>query len=271
MGTLDQQGIETAFGITGRMQDGGVLMLDFPREDISAMVHGLKVAPDLALDSEALFKQMGSTTMMMGELALLEREVAPVLTGLLREGISVSAIHNHLITSPVALFVHFMGQGDGVRLARSLRRALTGAGVPIGPQKPNTPANQLPFNTKLIEQIFGQTGETAGSVFVVSISRKEQITMNGMPVPSSFGADTHVYFQPLGGRQAAVQSEMVLLASEVEAVMQTLRQRNFDVQALHNHNLSDKPRLFYMHSWARGNAVSIARVVHAALGHTNSA
>jgi len=68
-------------------------------------VHGLPVMADFALDSEALFKQMGSTAMMMGELALLESEVSPVLDGLMREGISVMAIH---------FYMHTFARGDAL-------------------------------------------------------------------------------------------------------------------------------------------------------------
>src|SRR5579875_2344231 len=68
LGMLDRKGIEAAFGMPGRVQEGGVLQVDFPRSDIRASVHGLPVMADLALDSEALFKQMGSNAMMMGEL-----------------------------------------------------------------------------------------------------------------------------------------------------------------------------------------------------------
>jgi hypothetical protein len=62
----------------------------------------------------------------------------------------------------------------------------------------------------------------------------------------------------------------VLIYHEVNPVAQTLRQNNIDVTALHNHALADQPRLFYMHFWGTGETLALARVLRAALDHTNS-
>ena len=41
--------------------------------------------------------------------------------------------------------------------------------------------------------------------------------------------------------------------------------------ALHSHALDDVPRLFYMHFWANGDAVKLAKVLRGAVDVTNSA
>ena len=41
--------------------------------------------------------------------------------------------------------------------------------------------------------------------------------------------------------------------------------------ALHNHMLDDQPRLFFMHFWATGDAVALARGMAAALSHVGRA
>jgi len=48
-------------------------------------------------------------------------------------------------------------------------------------------------------------------------------------------------------------------------VIKTLREHGIAVTALHNHLLFDDPHLFFIHFWGNGDAVEIARGLHAAL------
>ena len=62
----------------------------------------------------------------------------------------------------------------------------------------------------------------------------------------------------------------VLVDKEVNAVARALRQHGIDVTAIHNHGLTDTPRLFYMHFWANDDAAKLAQGLRAALDQTNS-
>jgi hypothetical protein len=84
------------------------------------------------------------------------------------------------------------------------------------------------------------------------------------------GIESSCYFQSTGGGKAATQGECALLAGEVDAVSHTLMDNGFTVTALHNHMTDVSPMLFFMHSWAAGDAVTLANGLHAALAHTNS-
>ena len=78
-----------------------------------------------------------------------------------------------------------------------------------------------------------------------------------MATPASIGMATAINFQPTGGGKAAITGDFVLLAGEVDPLLRALRASGIEVTALHNHMLSDEPRLFFMHFWAepgRGNA-----------------
>jgi hypothetical protein len=77
-------------------------------------------------------------------------------------------------------------------------------------------------------------------------------------------------FQDLGDGKAAITGDFVLIASEVNPVARALRAHGIEVTALHNHTLNHEPRLFYMHFWAHGDALTLARGLRAALDLTNS-
>jgi hypothetical protein len=62
----------------------------------------------------------------------------------------------------------------------------------------------------------------------------------------------------------------VLIASEVNPVLKTLREGGIEVTALHSHMLTEQPRLFFMHFWANDDAVKLAKALKIALDLTNS-
>jgi hypothetical protein len=57
---------------------------------------------------------------------------------------------------------------------------------------------------------------------------------------------------------------------EVNPVIIALRTHGIEVTALHNHMLSEQPRLFFMHFWANDDAIKLANGLRAALDKTAS-
>ena len=48
-------------------------------------------------------------------------------------------------------------------------------------------------------------------------------------------------------------------------VIKVLRANGIEVASVHNHMLDDEPRMIYMHFWAYGDAVDLAKGLKAAL------
>ncbi|HEX5581912.1 MAG TPA: DUF1259 domain-containing protein [Gemmatimonadaceae bacterium] len=86
----------------------------------------------------------------------------------------------------------------------------------------------------------------------------------------SMGVATAINFQPTGDGKAAITGDFVLIASEVDPVIRALREHGIEVTALHDHLLTEEPRLVFMHFWANDDAVTLARGLRAALDRTNS-
>ena len=84
------------------------------------------------------------------------------------------------------------------------------------------------------------------------------------------GLGTAINFQPTGGGKAAITGDFVMLGSEVNAVIRSLRDSGIEVTSLHNHLLAEEPRLFFMHFWANDDAMKLARGLKSALEKTNS-
>ena len=90
-----------------------------------------------------------------------------------------------------------------------------------------------------------------------------------MAIPPSLGTAIAINFQPTGQGTAATTGDFVLLGSEVNPILKTLRQHGIEVTALHSHMIDDSPHLFFMHFWANSDAQTLAEGLRAALDLAN--
>jgi hypothetical protein len=271
--TNDWKQVEDAMGRPGQAQPGDVIRFGMPRKDLHVVLNGVEVKAGLALGSWATFKRHGSESMVMGDLVLTEDEVEPVMMKLQEGGIQESALHNHLLgESPHVMYMHIVGHGDPVQMAKAIREALTLTKTPAPDASPTaqTPS-ELGFDQKQVEQIIGHSGKVNGGILQIGVPRAEAITESGIAIPPSMGVATALNLQPTGGGKAAITGDFVLLGSEVNPVIKALRQNGIEVTAIHSHMLMEEPRLFFMHFWANDDAVKLAKGLRAALDQTNSA
>ncbi|MFI1797895.1 DUF1259 domain-containing protein [Streptomyces sp. NPDC020379] len=89
-------------------------------------------------------------------------------------------------------------------------------------------------------------------------------------LPPGLASTTTVNFQPPGGGRAAPRGDFVMIADEVQDALKALRRGGIDGVSLHNHGLTDEPRLFFSHIWAVDDAVGLARAPRPAVAVTNS-
>ena len=266
--TPDWQAVEKVFGRKGMIQ-GDVFKITFPRSDLKVNIGEVSIEPGLALTSWVAFKPIGSHAMIMGDLVLLEGEVAPVMSKLIVGGVEITGLHNHLAgESPRVMYMHYYGQGEPTKLAETMKAAIALTKTPLTLPQPQ----QSPYTidwTK-VESILGWTGQHKGTLLQISVPRTETITENGMGVPPSMGAANAINFQMIGGK-AATTGDFVLLASEVNPVVKALKEHGIAVTAIHNHMLTESPRLFFLHFWGVDDPEQLAKGLKAALDKTNSA
>lgn len=264
--------IDQALGRSGTTQPDGVRRYSFPRSDLKVELDGVAIKPALALGGWLAFEPMHRSRrgMVMGDLVLTQDEVNPVMNELLKEGLTITAVHNHLLrSSPVTMYMHVRGEGDLGRLAASLHSALALSHTPLQPASPAAAAPALELDTAAIDRIMGRQGKANGGVYQFTVPRREAITDGGMNVGASMGTGTSINFQPTAGGKAAVTGDFVLLAKEVDPVMSTLRGSGIEVTALHSHMLSEQPKLYFMHFWAVADARQLATGLRSALDKMN--
>ena len=125
--------VDQALGRPGAVQAGDVHRYSFPRADLSVTLDGIRIKPALALGSWLAFRDIGDHAEVMGDLVLTQEEVNPVLSLLVQSGLTITALHNHLLRSaPGTMYMHVHGSGNAVKLATALRQALGASRTPLG-------------------------------------------------------------------------------------------------------------------------------------------
>jgi len=269
---IDWQKVDAAIG-RGAAVAGDVHRYGFPRSDLQVTVDGVAIRPTLALGGWAAFKPAHGGAMVMGDLVLLDTEIAPVMSKLIENGVEVTAVHNHVLRgNPATYYLHIGGHGDAVKLATAIRTALAESKTPLAAPTPGIPP-VLDLNTDQIDQIIGAKGTNNGGVYAFGIPRRDAISEGGvqMTPAGALGLATGFGFQPTGGGKAAITGDFVLAGNEVNEVIRVLRSNGIEVTALHSHMLDEQPRLYFMHFWANDDAVKLAHALRAALDKTASA
>jgi hypothetical protein len=266
---IDWSSVDQAIGKKGTNQPGGVHKVSFPRSDLKVFVDGVAIKPALALSGWVAFKPEGSGAMFMGDLVLMDTEISAVMRRLIGDGVEITAVHNHLLRTSVPVFyMHVDGHGDPVKLAATLHAALSLSQTPLSQSAP-AQSEPLELDTAAIEKTLGYKGSANGGVYQFSVPRAETISEGGMRLPPAMGAAIAINFQPTGGGKAAITGDFILLGSEVNPVLKTLRQHGIEVTALHSHMIEDSPHMFFMHFWANDDARTLAQGLRAALDLAN--
>src|ERR687893_1115232 len=185
--------VDDVLGRPGTAQPGGVWRVALPRTDLKVALDGVEIRPGFALGSWLAFHPHGQELMVMGDLVLLEREVAPVMRRLAENGIEVTALHNHLLRAqPATMYLHVAGQGEARRLAAALRSALQETATPLqgaaGP--PGDDGRIEGVDIAAFARALEREGRAAGGVYSVSVSRAETVREHGAEVPPALGLGT---------------------------------------------------------------------------------
>jgi len=265
---LNTEGIASAIGKQGELT-GEMYKVSFPRSDVTVRVGSVVIKPALSLMGWAAFIKSGSNAVTYGDLVVLDDEVNPVIRKLEERGLELSALHNHLLhETPRIMFIHFVGRGDEVGLAKGVREALALTKSPLSATA-SAPETKPEIATE-IEKIIGYQGNMGGDVFHITVPRNDiHVAAMGTMVPGSMGMNTPFNFQ-FDGKNAAINGDFMLRPSELNPVIKALQANGIEVASIHNHLVDNEPQLVFMHFWAYGDAVGLAKGLKAALDRTGS-
>ena len=95
------------------------------RSDLSVVAMGAEMTASIGLNSWASFAGSMEKAHIAGDIAMRESEVNSVLKSLRSNNIEVVALHNHMLgDEPRMIFLHYLGTGPALKLAKGFKDAL---------------------------------------------------------------------------------------------------------------------------------------------------
>jgi hypothetical protein len=125
---LDTAKIAHIVGTEGE-QTGDVYKITIGRDDLKLTEMGAPINARMGLNTWAAFVGTNDGAAIAGDVAMLAKEVTPVLKALRKNGLDVVAIHHHMTQSePTVFFLHYWGTGPADKLASGFKAALAELG-----------------------------------------------------------------------------------------------------------------------------------------------
>jgi len=106
-------------------QSGSVYKITVGRDDLKLKEMGAPINSRMGLNTWAAFFGTDANAEVAGDVAMLPREITPVLKTLRSNGLNVVAIHHHMAsTDPTIYFLHYWGTGPTEKLANAFKAVL---------------------------------------------------------------------------------------------------------------------------------------------------
>ncbi len=267
---LDIQKIERITGMKG-VEKNGEYKLTVPQNDLHVEVDGFKIIPPMGLGSWAVFTPSPHGAMLMGDIVLTETDLKPVQQEVIKQGLTITAIHNHFVRNhPNIIYMHIDGAGDVAKLAENVKavfdKVKESRGVDSRTAAIDSVQNTL--DTKNLDAIIGYKGEMSLGVYKYTFGRPDVLLKeHATPVSTFGGFNTWAAWQGTPDK-AAVCGDFTMLTDEVAPVIKTLVENGIEVVAVHNHMVQEEPKIFFLHYWGVGPAEKLAKGLKAALDHT---
>jgi hypothetical protein len=267
---LDIASIEKITGMKGK-ENNGQYKITVPQNDLNVKVDGFKIIPAMGLGSWIAFTPSADGAMIMGDIVLTETDLAPFEQEVIRQGLNISAIHNHSLRNrPAIMFMHIGGMGNTDMMAQKVKVLFDKVSDLRGKNPASAPADSVEntIDLKKLNAIIGRKGEMSKGVYKYTIGRPDvDLKEHSMPVTSFGGFNTWAAWQGTDDK-AAVAGDFTMLENEVEPVIKALIENGIEVVALHNHMVHEQPRIFFLHYWGVGPAEKLAKGLKEALNQT---
>jgi hypothetical protein len=269
---LDTLIIERVLGVKGKFSNGEY-KVTIPQNDLSIIVDGFKIIPAMGLGTWIAFTPSADGAMVMGDIVLTETDLKPVQWEVIKQGLTITAIHNHFVRNhPNVMYMHISGSGPTEQMAEKAKAVLDKVKeVRGGDPSAGTASSEAIANTidaKKLDYILGYKGEATKGVYKYTIGRPDvSLREHGVPVTTFLGFNTWAAFQG-SPEKAAVAGDFAMLENEVASVIKALVENGIEVVAVHNHMVHEQPRIFFLHYWGVGNAEQLAHGLKSALDKT---
>jgi hypothetical protein len=267
-----QQSVDQIIGWKGQRMPDDVLRYTLTPH-LNLTVAGVNTKNNLVLDGYAAFHAEHSGVLLVAEVVVPENNLDRTVETATGNSFVVSAVHNHVVKeTPRVMFIHLSGFGDATTLAKNLKTVIASAGLSLHHDDDEQDADDVTpgLDVGRLESIMGASGTPVDGVLEFTFDRTESYSLGSHQLPPEMGPQSEIHFQSIGNGAAAQATELALSQSEVPTAERILRAhgQHIAVTALHNHFITEEPRLFFVHTWGVGSATELASAIREVINHT---
>jgi hypothetical protein len=213
---LDIALIEKITGMKGK-ENNGQYKITVAQNDLKVTVDGFKIIPPMGLGSWAAFTPSSEGAMIMGDIILTETDLGPVQQKVIRQGLTISAIHNHFIRNhPNVMYMHIGGMGKTDVMSQKVKAVYDKVKEMRGGNPASAPADNVvnTIDIKKLDAIIGYKGEMSKGVYKYTIGRPDvDLKEHGLSVTNFGGFNTWAAWQGTEDK-AAVAGDFTMLENE---------------------------------------------------------
>ena len=252
-------------------ENNGEYKITIPQNDLNVEVDGFKIIPAMGLGTWTAFTPSKDGAMIMGDIILTETDLKPVQQEVIKQGLTITAIHNHFVRNhPNIMYMHIGGSGSTEEMASKVKAVLGAVQNSRGHNPAASPADSVSttLDANVLDGIINSKGEWSKGVYKYTIGRPDVTLMeHGVKVTTYMGFNTWAAWQGTPDH-AAVAGDFTMLEDEVAPVIKALVENGIEVVAVHNHMVHEQPRIFFLHYWGVGNAEQLAKGLKSAIDQT---
>ncbi|MEX2235136.1 MAG: DUF1259 domain-containing protein [Cyclobacteriaceae bacterium] len=170
---LDIAKLEEVLGMKGTTRDGE-FKITVAQNDLNVVVDSFKIIPPMGLGSWAAFTSTPDGAMVMGDIIVTETDLKPVQEEVIRQGLTVTAIHNHFVRDkPHVMYMHIGGMGAEEKLAQGVKAVLEKVKEVRGmnPADGSKDPVENSLDTARLNSVLASKGEMSRGVFKHTIGR----------------------------------------------------------------------------------------------------
>tara|TARA_Y100001968_G_C19443028_1_gene763629 strand:- start:1235 stop:2023 length:789 start_codon:yes stop_codon:yes gene_type:complete len=218
---LDIAVLEEGLGLKGN-ENEGEFKVTIPQNDLNVTVDGFKIIPPMGLGSWVAFTPTKNQPMIMGDVVVTEQDLKPVQQEVIKQGLTITAIHNHFVRNePDVMYMHIGGMGSEKELAQKVKAVLDIVEKSRGGNPSAAASVQVEntLDTNMIDSILGHKGNLNNGVYKITIGRPDvDLREMGTKIGTFMGFNTWASWQGTP-EKAAVAGDFTMLEDEVAPVI----------------------------------------------------
>jgi len=270
---IETNAIESIWGIPGNLTNG-VYSLSLNRNNVSNVSLGNWQISLPTLDGAIMFKKtIFNQSLGMAELGILQNEIPSVLQSCIKNNVSISALHTHLLfENPKVYYIHLFVLGNTNEVATALYNVanplMNGSNANATPNiisqiNQNPPQNNS-ITPSIINNVLGAGGLANNGTFTINLGGPTTFFPYTVRIGKELNVATIANFAGTDN-DAIVIGQFAAYEEDLQTLLQNIINTPLQVTAIVNHLILETPKVMFVHFIGQGTSQTLSQAINSTL------